>query len=222
METRDHHRFRPAALGHLAHDADARQGRRRGRHRPHPDAPTPITPAAIYEFEQVKKIKEDASWLPETRGKAFKMVSQLLYELPPSEKYRVIFMERDLDEMLVSQEKMLKRLNRPAAPAGDIKPSFIAHLDRLRDWLAPAAEYRGPVRQLQGPHRAPERGSRADQQLPCRCRRSPGNGPGGRPVPLPQPESGIMSVCSLFRTGCLCFHDSPQVAKARHQADAQA
>src|SRR4051794_27158211 len=73
-------------------------------------------PRGYYEFERVKKIKEDASWLPETREKAFKMVSQLLYELPSSERYLVIFMERDMDEMLLSQEKMLARLNRPAAP----------------------------------------------------------------------------------------------------------
>jgi Sulfotransferase domain len=101
----------------------------------HVRTPDTDNPKGYHEFEKVKKIKEDTSWLPETRGKAFKMVSQLLYELPPSENYRVIFMIRDLDEMLVSQEKMLKRLNRPAAPAGDIKPSFIAHLDRLRTWL---------------------------------------------------------------------------------------
>ena len=74
-------------------------------------------PRGYYEFEQVKKIKEDVSWLPGTRGKAFKMVSQLLYELPASEKYRVIFMERDLDEMIRSQEKMLARLGKPRPPA---------------------------------------------------------------------------------------------------------
>src|SRR6516225_5664390 len=53
-------------------------------------------PRGYYEFERVKKIKQDASWLPATRGKAVKMVSQLLYDLPPSEKYRIIFLERDL------------------------------------------------------------------------------------------------------------------------------
>ena len=74
-------------------------------------------PRGYYEFEQVKKIKGDVSWLPGTRGKAFKMVSQLLYELPSNEKYRVIFMERDLDEMIRSQEKMLARLGKPAAPS---------------------------------------------------------------------------------------------------------
>ena len=73
-------------------------------------------PRGYYEFELVKKIKQDASWLPEARGKAVKMVSQLLYDLPAGEKYRIIFLERDLDEVLVSQEKMLERLGRTAAP----------------------------------------------------------------------------------------------------------
>src|SRR5258708_2601875 len=60
---------------------------------------TPDTdnPRGYYELEKVKKIKEDASWLPETRGKAFKMVSQLLNHLPATERYLVIFMQRDLD-----------------------------------------------------------------------------------------------------------------------------
>jgi hypothetical protein len=93
-------------------------------------------PRGYYELEQVKRIKEDVSWLPATRGTAFKMVSQLLYELPANEKYRVIFMERDLDEMILSQEKMLARLGKPSAPADLIKDHFTKHLAKLRDWLA--------------------------------------------------------------------------------------
>jgi hypothetical protein len=98
---------------------------------------TPDTdnPRGYYEFERVKKIKEDSSWLPGARGKAVKMVSQLLYHLPSDEKYRIIFMERDLDEMLISQEKMLERLGRPAAPRDEMKRSFLVHLGRLHDWL---------------------------------------------------------------------------------------
>jgi len=92
-------------------------------------------PRGYYELEKVKKIKDDASWLPGTRGKAFKMVSQLLFDLPPSERYRIIFMERDLDEMLVSQEAMLQRRNRAPAPRDEIKRAFMKHLERLRDWL---------------------------------------------------------------------------------------
>ena len=108
----------------------------------------PDNPRGYYEYERVKKIKEDVSWLSETRGKAFKMVSQLLYELPSCEQYRIIFMERDLDEMLFSQDKMLARLNKPSAPRAIIErvprtPSQSASLG------SGAAEYRGAFRELQ-------------------------------------------------------------------------
>jgi hypothetical protein len=97
--------------------------------------PDADNPRGYYEYERVKKIKQDASWLPQVRGKAVKMVSQLLYDLPPSERYRIIFMERDMEEMLDSQEKMLKRLGRKASPREEIKPAFTLHLERLNDWL---------------------------------------------------------------------------------------
>jgi len=92
-------------------------------------------PRGYWEFELAKKIRKDASWLPGARGKAVKMVSQLLYDLPPSERYRIIFMERDLDEVLVSQEKMLKRLGRSAAPRVEMKRAYALHLGRLNSWL---------------------------------------------------------------------------------------
>lgn len=92
-------------------------------------------PRGYYEFERVKKTKQDASWLPATRGKAVKMVSQLLYDLPPSESYRIIFMERDMDEMLDSQEKLLQRLNRTGAPREKMRQAYLLHLQRLHEWL---------------------------------------------------------------------------------------
>jgi hypothetical protein len=92
-------------------------------------------PRGYYEFEAVKRTKQDASWLPRARGKAVKMVSQLLYDLPAQEQYRIIFMERDLDEVLASQEKMLERLGRKSAPREEMKRSFTVHLERLHDWL---------------------------------------------------------------------------------------
>jgi Sulfotransferase domain len=93
-------------------------------------------PRGYLEFERVKKIKQDASWMPDARDKAIKMVSQLLRELPPGERYRVIFMDRDLDEVLASQEKMLERLGRPAAPRDRMKAAFQVHLEELDRWLA--------------------------------------------------------------------------------------
>jgi len=63
------------------------------------------------------------------------MVSQLLFDLPPTERYRIIFMERDIDEMLDSQETMLQRRARAAGPREEIKRAFEKHLERLHEWL---------------------------------------------------------------------------------------
>ena len=92
-------------------------------------------PRGYLEFETAKRIGKDTSWLPETRGKAFKMVSQLLYHLPPTERYRIIFMQRDLDEVLASQEKMLQRRNATGAKPEEMKKAFTIHLEKLFDWL---------------------------------------------------------------------------------------
>jgi hypothetical protein len=92
-------------------------------------------PRGYLELEKVKKIKEDSRWLPGTRGKAFKMVSQLLYDIPSSEKYGIIFMERDLDETLASQQKMLRRRGGDATPRDTMKQAYTLHLQRLLAWL---------------------------------------------------------------------------------------
>jgi len=92
-------------------------------------------PRGYYELEKVKRIRTDASWLPQARGKAFKMVSQLLYDLPRSERYRVIFMERDLEEVLLSQETMLQRLGQTATPREEMKRAYTLHLANLHEWL---------------------------------------------------------------------------------------
>src|SRR5262249_9664511 len=92
-------------------------------------------PRGYYEFEKVKQVKRDASWLPGIRGKAVKMVSQLLLDLPPTERYRVVFMERDFTEMLDSQERMLRRLGPEAIPRETIISAYTAHLERVHQWL---------------------------------------------------------------------------------------
>ena len=66
-------------------------------------------PKGYYELEAVKKTKDDASWVETATGKAVKMISQLMLDLPLDREYRVIFMRRDLQEILASQAKMLAR-----------------------------------------------------------------------------------------------------------------
>lgn len=98
-------------------------------------AADPDNPRGYFELERVKQLKRDHRWLPTARGHVVKMVSPLLYDLPPGEQYRVLFMERDLEEVLASQEKMLQRLGRPAVPRDQMRSSFQLHLKRLFEWL---------------------------------------------------------------------------------------
>ena len=92
-------------------------------------------PRGYYEFEAVKRTRQDGSWVPQARGKAVKLVSPLLYDLPAGECYRILFMQRDLDEVLDSQEKMLQRRKQAAVPRDQMKVSFQLHLERLTAWL---------------------------------------------------------------------------------------
>jgi len=95
-------------------------------------------PRGYYEFEPVKKTKEDPSWLAGAAGKAVKMVYRLLYDLPRDRQYRVVFMQRDLAEVVASQELMLAR----QAGGGDgLAPAqavelFRSQLRRFELWAA--------------------------------------------------------------------------------------
>src|SRR4030067_2023166 len=85
-----------------------------------------------YEFEGVKGIKEDTSWLGSAEGKAVKMVSMLLYEIPQDRRYKIIFIKRNLEEILSSQRIMLER----RGEAGDLKDEemkkiFTIHLEEI-------------------------------------------------------------------------------------------
>ena len=68
-------------------------------------------PRGYYEDERVKDLANapDKSWLRASRGRAVKVISFLLKDLPPNLNYQVILMRRDLTEVLASQRKMLDR-----------------------------------------------------------------------------------------------------------------
>jgi hypothetical protein len=72
-------------------------------------------PKGYYEYERVKEIKEDQEWLGDAVGRVVKMVSMLLLDLPEGYKYKIVFMRRDLHEVLKSQRKMLDRIDKPQA-----------------------------------------------------------------------------------------------------------
>lgn len=99
--------------------------------------PDEDNPNGYYELEKAKKIQEDSSWLGDAEGKALKMVSMLLYQLPPDRKYRIIFMKRKMSEVLASQRRMLERLGRNNSSIDDEEMGrlFKKHLTEIEKWL---------------------------------------------------------------------------------------
>ncbi len=95
-------------------------------------------PKGYYEFERVKQVAQDQAWLQDARGKAVKMVSALLLDLPDTYTYRVIFMRRKMEEILASQKTMLERSGKPTDAIGDDKMAalFRKHLDQVAKWIS--------------------------------------------------------------------------------------
>ena len=95
-------------------------------------------PGGYYEFERVKKLKEgDFDWLPLARGKVVKIISALLEFLPNRYQYKIIFMSRDMDEILASQKRMMVRNGKPDDQISDEKLAEVyeKHLKKVEAWL---------------------------------------------------------------------------------------
>jgi hypothetical protein len=97
-------------------------------------------PKGYFELEQVKDLDKDAdkSWLTRHRGKVLKIISFLLKDLPDTCFYKVIFMRRDLQEVIASQNKMLVRRGEAADGEDDEKMMrlYANHLKKLELMLA--------------------------------------------------------------------------------------
>ena len=98
--------------------------------------PDENNPKGYYEHELVKSLARNKSWLKDATGKAIKVISHLLFELPAQYQYKIIFMERDLDEVLMSQHKMLIREGKAKEGAINLKlvNAFKQNLERIKIW----------------------------------------------------------------------------------------
>ena len=78
-------------------------------------------PKGYFEYERVKDLEKetDKSYIREGRGKVLKVISFLVKDLPEDNDYQVIFMRRDLDEVLASQNKMIERLGTEDSTAAE-------------------------------------------------------------------------------------------------------
>jgi predicted AlkP superfamily phosphohydrolase/phosphomutase/Flp pilus assembly protein TadD len=94
-------------------------------------------PRGYYEHEQATQLHHDAAWIPQARGKVVKIVAHLLPFLPLGEDYCLVFMRRDLKEVVASQKVMLQRLDRKGGKIADaaLMRTYTGQLVHLQNWL---------------------------------------------------------------------------------------
>lgn len=96
-------------------------------------------PKGYYEFERVKELPNgDYGWIPDAGGKVVKIVTGLIMHLPSDARYKVIFMQRAMKEVLSSQKKMLGRLGKEDDKVEDekMKKIYQEHLKQVNAWIA--------------------------------------------------------------------------------------
>jgi hypothetical protein len=92
-----------------------------------------------YEYEKVKAMAfNDNDWLGQACGKCIKIIAPLLKFLPLKHSYRVIFVERNLDEVLRSQRIMIQRHGQTGTKLTDdrLKEAFRKQVEVAKIFLA--------------------------------------------------------------------------------------
>jgi len=92
-------------------------------------------PKGYYEHERVKALAKDSSWLPEADNLVVKMVAPLLRYLPAGPAYRIVFMERDIEEILQSQSTMLARDGRSSADREVLRRAYERQVAGAKAWI---------------------------------------------------------------------------------------
>ena len=97
--------------------------------------PDEDNPRGYHEFERIKELDttRNKSWLQNYRGQVIKTISFLLQDLPLNLNYQVLFMRRNLDEVLRSQNKMLERNGTAGTGVSDEKMrlNYELHLKKV-------------------------------------------------------------------------------------------
>ena len=90
-------------------------------------------PKGYYELEAVKGIVKNNAFLKDLDGKTIKIVAPLVTFIDLSLEYRVVFMIRDLDEVLQSQEKMLGKDQKEQQEK--FRSIYTLHVEKSRQFL---------------------------------------------------------------------------------------
>ena len=88
-------------------------------------------PRGYFELEAIKRLASDATCLDSAAGRAVKVVSALLPELPRDRAFRVIFMHRDLEQVLASQARMLAGTAEGERPDAELRGALARHVEKV-------------------------------------------------------------------------------------------
>ena len=102
-------------------------------------------PRGYYEVELVKTLKKqyDKSWLDAAQGKVIKVISSLLKDLPVEYQYDVVFMNRSIDEVIASQNKMIARRGEVAESNDQqMRQLYQQHLQSIKAWIRKQQNFR--------------------------------------------------------------------------------
>jgi len=103
--------------------------------------PDEDNPHGYLEYEPAKLLQSKRDWLDSASGHAVKVIHLLLPELPSNLQYRIIFVRREMSEILESQKAMLGRLGRrgPSILGDELAKAYQVQIERVYRWLASAA-----------------------------------------------------------------------------------
>jgi hypothetical protein len=93
-------------------------------------------PHGYYEFEAVKGLEYDVSWVPRAKGKAVKVIHRLLQYLPSTIHYKVVFMRRQLDEVVASWNEMVRPSGQTVAAVARFTRQLRRELHDAEKWLS--------------------------------------------------------------------------------------
>jgi hypothetical protein len=94
-------------------------------------------PRGYLEWEPIRNLRRVPACIAQAEGRAVKVVSFLLPWLPPAFSYKVIFLDRPLDEIAASQEAMIKRLGTRGAelePEAAVR-ALEEHMEQVNGWF---------------------------------------------------------------------------------------
>lgn len=97
-------------------------------------------PKGYYEWEAVKQVGKLPMIMdePGLQGKAIKVISMLLKDMPYQHCYKIIFMTRPAGEVAASQKAMIERLEShgPERSLKELESILEAHRDSTRKWMS--------------------------------------------------------------------------------------